>query len=169
MPGRNKTRTNLFLDIAIFLASVLVLTPRATGIVIHEWLSIAFAACIVVHLLLHWEWIIGVAATLFTRIFHESRLNFAVDFLLFLDVILIMVSGLAISKAALPALGIRVPFSIVWKQIHGASAKVALLLTGVHCGLHAKWIGYNAKKYLREPFVKLFRRRMDGNAVSEVK
>jgi len=169
MSGRNKTRTNLFLDIAIFLAFVLVLTPRATGVAIHEWLSIAFAACIVVHLLFHWEWIIAVASKLFTRIFHESRLDFAVDLLLFLDVLLIMVSGLAISKVALPTLGIQIPFSVVWKQIHGISAKVALVLAGIHCGLHAKWIGYNAKKYLLEPFVRLFRRRTDGNAISEVK
>ncbi len=169
MPIKNKTVTNLFLDIAIFMAFVLAMTPRTTGIPVHEWLSIAFAACVVVHLLLHWEWIVGVAPKFFARLFHESRLNFVVDSVFFLAMILIMVSGFALSKVALPALGISLPFSLVWKRIHGMAAEIALITLGIHCGLHARWIAFNGKKHLIEPIINLFRKRPEKIALPEVK
>ncbi len=169
MPIKNKTVTNLFLDIAIFLAFVLAMTPRTTGIPIHEWLSIAFAACAVVHLLLHWEWIVDVTPKFFMRLFHESRLNFVVDVILFLSMILIMVSGFALSKFALPAFGISLPFSLAWRRIHGVSAEVALIALGIHCGLHAKWIAFNGKKHLIEPIVGLFRKRPEKMTITEAK
>jgi hypothetical protein len=158
VPEKNKTRTNLFLDIAILLALILAMTPRATGIPIHEWLSLAFALAVVVHLALHWEWIVGVAPRFFVQLFHESRLNFVVDLVFFLSMLIIMVSGIAISKAALPALGISPPFSLVWKQAHRISADVALITFGIHCGLHAKWIGQSCKRYAIDPIVGLFKK-----------
>lgn len=159
MAQKNKTRTNLFLDIAIFLAFILAMAPRTTGIPVHEWLSIAFALAIVAHLLFHWEWIVGVTPRFFAKLFHESRLNFVVDLLFFLALIMIMVSGFAISKVALPALGISLPFSIAWKLIHKLSADVALIALGIHCGLHAKWVAVNAKRYILDPIVGLFKKR----------
>ena len=61
MSVKNKTATNLFLDIAILLAFILAMTPHTTGIPVHEWMSIAFAACIVLLLLHQWAWLGGVA------------------------------------------------------------------------------------------------------------
>ncbi len=155
----NTTKTNLFLDIALFLAFVLAMVPHATGIPVHEWLSLAFAATIVVHLLLHWEWIVGVTPKFFARLFHESRLNFVIDVVFFLALIMAMVSGFLISKAALPAIGIQPAFSIVWRQAHRISAEVALITLGIHCGMHIKWIAQNAKRTLIGPVVRLFRKQ----------
>ena len=159
MPNQNKTRTNLFLDIAIFLGLLLAMAPRVTGIPIHEWLAIAFAAAVIVHVFLHWDWIVNVAPRFFARLFHESRLNFLVDLVFFLAVILIMVSGLAISKSALPALGLSLPFSVIWKQLHKISADVALITLGIHCGMHVKWIAHNCKRFIVDSLAGLFGKR----------
>lgn len=168
MSVKNKTATNLFLDIAILLAFILAMTPHTTGIPVHEWMSIAFAACIVIHLLLHWEWIVGVAPKFFANLFHESRLNFVVDMVFFLSMIFVMVSGLALSKIALPALGITPAFSLFWRKGHAISADAALITLGIHCGLHAKWLAMNAKRFLLEPAVRLFPKRRPA-ALTEVK
>lgn len=163
-----KTRTNLFLDIAIFLALLAAMTPRVTGIAIHEWLSLAFAGAILVHLLFHWEWMAGVAPRFFAKLFHESRLNFVVDLAFFLSIIMIMVSGIVISKVASPALGLSFAFSPTWKMLHGLSADVALVTLGVHCGLHWKWIVQNGKRHLIEPVVRLFRKPAAAAPVAAV-
>lgn len=157
--SQNKSKINLFLDIAVFIAFILAMAPHVTGIPVHEWLSLAFALAIVVHLLLHWEWIVGVAGQYFARLWHESRFNFFVDAIFFLALVMIMVSGLAISKVALPLVGVTPPFSIVWKQAHRISAEVGLITLGIHCGMHAKWIVQNGKRYLIDPALGLFKKK----------
>lgn len=142
------------------------MTPRVTGIPIHEWMSIAFALAVIIHLLLHWEWITGITSRFFTRLLHEARLNFLIDVVFFVALIMIMVSGLAISKVALPALGIKPTFSIVWRQIHRISAAVALVIVGIHCGIHLKWIAKNAKRYLIEPINNVVRGRLSIHQMS---
>lgn len=52
----SRTKLNFLIDIIIFTAFLVAMDPRLTGIAIHEWLSIAFGAAIIVHLLLHWQW-----------------------------------------------------------------------------------------------------------------
>jgi len=168
MSVKNKTATNLFLDIAILLAFILAMAPRATGIPLHEWMSIAFAGCVVIHLLLHWEWIVGVAPRFFANLFHESRLNFVIDMVFFLSLIFVMVSGLALSKIALPALGIKPAFSLFWRKGHAISADVALITLGIHCGLHARWLATNAKRFLVGPVARLFPKRQAA-AIPEAK
>jgi cytochrome b len=58
---RMKNKTNLLLDVGVFAALLIVMEPDLTGIAIHEWLSLAVAGTIIVHLLLHWKWITTVA------------------------------------------------------------------------------------------------------------
>jgi hypothetical protein len=48
-------KTNLTLDIAIFGAFLTASNPALTGLPIHEWLSAALAATLLVHLLFHLE------------------------------------------------------------------------------------------------------------------
>ncbi len=89
-------KTNLAIDFGIFAAFLIAMEPNLTGVSIHEWLSVALAATIIVHLLMHWKWIISVGKTFFVKLFHSSRLKFFVDVLLFLDFNLLMLSGLLI-------------------------------------------------------------------------
>lgn len=46
---RNGNAVNFAVDTAIFVAFLVAMAPRFSGIAIHEWLSIAFAAAIVTH------------------------------------------------------------------------------------------------------------------------
>jgi cytochrome b len=69
------TLRNLIVDAAIFAGFLVATDPRATGQAIHEWLGIAFGATIIVHLLLHWKWIVNVVRRFFSRLPGQVRIN----------------------------------------------------------------------------------------------
>ena len=54
----NITKTNLLVDILIFMGFLIALNPDATGNTVHEWLSLSLAGGITAHLLMHWKWIV---------------------------------------------------------------------------------------------------------------
>ncbi|HNC10106.1 MAG TPA: DUF4405 domain-containing protein [Anaerolineales bacterium] len=133
-------RTKLLLDIGTFLAFLVAMDPRFSGIAIHEWLTLALAGTIVVHLLLNWEWIVNVTKKLFGKGLNGSRVNYILNWLLFIDGILIMLSGIMISEAALPALGISLPMDFSWRRLHDMSANLSLIIMGLHLAMHWNWI-----------------------------
>ena len=159
-----KVKTNLLIDLGIFVALLVALEPGLTGIPIHEWFSAAFAGAIVVHLLLHWDWIVSITAHFLKRLFHETRFNYVVDFLVFLSFITVMLSGLLISRTVFPALGIQVQVTRAWRSIHSLSADASLLLIGLHFAMHWKWIVSSLKRYIFTPLAALFHRAESPSA-----
>jgi hypothetical protein len=151
-------KTNLLIDAGIFTAFLVAMEPRFTGIAIHEWLSLALAATVIVHLLLHWQWIISVGAGFFRKLWHSSRLKFVVDALLFVVFTTIMMSGVMISRAFLPALGLRVQAGPVWRMLHSLSANAGILLVGLHFALNWKWVAGMVGRYLIDPVARLFKK-----------
>ena len=136
----NSNRTKLLLDIGTFLAFLITMDPRFSGLAIHEWLSIALAATIIVHLLMNWDWIVNVTRRLFSMGSGASRMNYVLNWLLFIDGILIMLSGIMISEAVVPALGFTLPMSFSWRRLHDMSANLSLLIMGLHLAMHWNWI-----------------------------
>jgi hypothetical protein len=145
-------KTNLIVDTLIFIAFLVAFEPGLTGIAIHEWLSLAFAVTLIIHLLLHWDWVIQVGIKFFRKLFHSSRLNFAIDVTLFVAFTLVMLSGAMISRAMLPTLGIQAVESPAWRFLHSWSADVVVLMVALHFALHWKWIINTIKRYLVNPF-----------------
>lgn len=151
-------KTNLLIDGSIFTAFLIAMEPRFTGIAIHEWLSLALAATAVVHLLLHWKWITSVGTRFFKKLWHSSRLKFIVDILLFAAFTSIMMSGIMMSRAILPALGLRLGESPVWRVLHSLSADAGILLVGLHFALNWKWVVTMIGRYIVAPVAALFRK-----------
>lgn len=147
------TTVNYLVDLAIFLAFLAAMDPHATGIPIHEWLSIAFAAAIIAHLLLHWSWLVGITRRFFGRITGEARVNYVLNLLFFIDMTIIMLTGILISEAALPALGITPVNAFVWRRLHDLSANLALPILGLHVALHWRWILSTTKSFFRKGHV----------------
>ncbi|KPV52249.1 hypothetical protein SE17_16620 [Kouleothrix aurantiaca] len=148
-PNRNKT--NLLVDIAIFVAFLVAMAPRFSGVAVHEWLGIAFGAAIVTHLLLHWQWLVEVTRRFFSKAAPSARVNYVLNALLFIDVTLIIFSGLLISRAALPALGLTVAIGGSWRGIHETTANLFLPLIGLHVALHWQWIANMFKRFVFAP------------------
>ncbi len=150
-------KTNFLIDTSVFIAFLVAMEPRFSGIAVHEWLSVALAGTIMVHLLLHWKWIVTIGAQFFRKLWHSSRLKFVVDALLFAAFVTVMTSGIMISKAILPALGLQVSPGGVWRFLHSSSADASILLLGLHFALSWGWIWARLKQYIGSPVVRLFR------------
>ena len=92
-------RTNLLIDLGIFGVFLVAANPNLTGLAVHEWLGVAFAGTLIVHLLLHWRWIATLTLQFFRQLWHDSRLQYVVDGMLFISFTAVMMSGLMISRA----------------------------------------------------------------------
>jgi hypothetical protein len=163
--GEKMNKTNLFVDLGIFTAFLIVSAPRVTGETIHEWLGVALAVTLLVHILLHWNWIVTVAGKFFQNLWQSSRFNFLVNVLVFAAYIAVTVSGIMISKSVLSTLGIQLAGGGSWKMIHKTAADAALYLTGLHFALHWNWLVTMVKKYILSPVANSFRPGLNAQPV----
>lgn len=147
----NRNYLNLAIDCAIFVAFLIAMEPHFSGIALHEWLSMAFGAAIVTHLLLHWDWIAGVTKRLFGAASRSARINYLLNVLLFIDMTVVIFTGLMISEAVLPLVGIQTTRAGVWRPLHDLSANLSLVLLGLHIALHWQWIVSMTRRVLGRP------------------
>jgi hypothetical protein len=125
--------------------------PALTGIAVHEWLSLAFASALLVHLLFQLEWVIQVTLRFFSTLFHSSRLNYVLNMALLIDFVMIVSSVLLISRSVLPSIGLQIANNPSWRFLHSSSADFSLLLIGLHIALHWKWRLSTSKRFLFAP------------------
>lgn len=127
--------------------------PHATGIAIHEWLSIALGVAVMVHLLLHWTWIVSITRRIFSVVSRQAKTNYILNVFLFINMTVILFTGLMISELALPALGIQLEPGIFYRRLHSLAADFSLILLGLHIALHWRWIVATLKRYLVIPLL----------------
>lgn len=151
-----QTKTKLVLDILIFIVFLVAMDPHSSGIAIHEWLTLASLSALTLHLLLSWDWIVEITQRFFKKIGTQTRINYVLNWLLFIFGTLVMVSGILISEAALPSLGIRLPQGFFWRRLHDMSANLVLLLLGLHTALHWSWIVKTFDRYIFQPITAKF-------------
>jgi hypothetical protein len=152
-------KTNLLIDITLLTAFLISSSPNFTGNQIHEWLGVALAIALIVHILLHWNWIVSVGARYLKNLWHVSRLQFFVDILTFIAFITLITTGLMMSKTVLVGLGIQVARAgRSVKTIHSTASSVAVILAGVHVSLHWKWLVCTIKTVIFTPVRNLFYR-----------
>lgn len=156
-------KTNLLIDLGIFTAFLAAEEPHLTGNTIHEWLSLALAATVVVHIVFHWKWIAGVGFQFFKKLFHVSRLKFVVDVLLFIAFTAVIMSGVMISRSFLGTLGIQMAHNSSWKMVHNLSANLALLMVGLHFALNWKWVVSMLNRYTVLPIRRLLTPKTSAN------
>ena len=153
---KNRTKTKLILDILIFIAFLIAMEPRSSGITIHEWLATSLIAVLIVHLLLSWDWITQITRRFLGRINTQSRLNYILNWSLFIDGTVIMLSGFMISESLMPYLGIQLPRTFAWRGLHEFSTNLFILLLGLHTALHWGWVVDTFKRYVFQPLSRNF-------------
>lgn len=158
----NSVKVNVLVDSIVFLVILVSMAPHTTGESIHEWVGIAAAGTVIVHLLLHWKWIVGVTKRFFKQLGKQNGLNYIVNVLFFINLTVVIFTGLMISKTALPAIGIQLGEAQSLKMLHKLTSEWIVYLVGVHVALHWKWILNVIKRYLVQPVGKLFQRPSRG-------
>lgn len=151
MPSRRRvlarTRVDFWLDALLLVAFTLAYSLGFTGIASHEWLGIGLGVVLLVHLTLHWDWVIRTTGKLLRRGGRE-RFVWLVNLLLLVSMTLCIASGILISQVALPALGITVAASSFWGQVHGITAALTLILVPIHAALRWRWIAGVARRFV---------------------
>lgn len=147
-PRPASVRTKLVVNTILAVSFIAISAPTATRIPVHEWLSFAFIGILGVHLLFSWSWIAGVTGRFLARLRGEVRFNYVLDALSYLAMVVVMISGIVISEAALPAMGFPRPRDRFWSIIHNQSSKVMLVLVGIHLAMHWDWVVAASKRLL---------------------
>ncbi|GAA5528192.1 DUF4405 domain-containing protein [Herpetosiphon gulosus] len=152
----NRTKTNYVVDLVIGISFLIATAPNTTGEPIHEWLSMGLAVMVVTHLLLHWQWIVAITKKIFRKVAWQQRINYILNIGLFIDMTIIMFTGIMISKTVVPLLGLELPNSMTWRSLHGLASDAGVFLIGLHLALHWDWIVRTSKRYLIQPITKRF-------------
>ncbi len=148
---RNPNLTNLWVDVLVFAGMLAVFAPGLTGLLIHEWLGLAFGVTAGVHVLLHWQWIAGITRKFFTRASWGARFNYLLNAAIFIGFTVVIFSGVMESRFVLQTFGLNPPDERTWELLHRLSADLTLFLTALHIAVHWRWIWNWVKKLRRLP------------------
>src|SRR5580692_1084964 len=129
-PGRRRVaarmRLDFWLDAALLAAFVVAESFGLTGDAIHEWLGLGLGLALLVHLTLHWDWVLTASGRLLRR-GGRDRVLWAVNLALLLTMTLCVASGVLISRVALPYLGVLVPGGEFWTRLHSITADLTIV------------------------------------------
>jgi hypothetical protein len=147
-PAKKSIITNFVLDSALLLVFLVIYEEHATGLTIHEWGGLALAIVAMVHILLHWKWIISCGKCFLRNVKTEIRLNYLINMLLFVAFTAVIFSGIMMSEVVMPLFGIPRVNSRFWHWLHALSADITLGLVVLHIAMHGKWIITTAKRMI---------------------
>jgi hypothetical protein len=134
----------LILSVCITILMLLLMDPRSFyGLVFHEWAGLIIGLLFILHKILNWTWIKKVTAGFLRRTTWRARINYLLDILLLAGMILMILSGIGISRT--------IDFSWLnlggsnsfWRVMHTSSCFITLALFGIHLGLHWNWVLQN--------------------------
>ena len=128
------------LDALLLLLYLLLVAPRLTGLPTHELLGITLLVPLLAHVLLSWTWIRRATKGVIGGASVRSRVNYALNWILFALVTVEVVSGLVISQVALPVLGIATIDDRSWRALHNGTLNWFHLAVGLHIAMNWKWI-----------------------------
>lgn len=134
---KKMNRIKLALDIVLLLLLLLMYKKDVLGLSFHEIGGIALSGLFIIHKLINIKWIVATTGKLFSkRISWRLKLNWLIDVLQLLSFAYILVSGIFISKFLFGS----AHGASAFKTGHYAVSALALVLVGLHIGLHYEWI-----------------------------
>jgi len=141
---RNPNKLNLYLDLALLIAFAIEMEEHFSGLHNHELLGLAFGLAFLIHIALHWNWVVSITRHFFSKVFHESRLNYILNLALFADMVMVVITGVLISRT----IGLSLGHSEALETLHRLTSYLSLVIVSLHVALHWKWIVTHAQKYL---------------------
>jgi len=141
-----RRRFVVLLDTSLLIIFILLLSPKMTGLALHEILGFVFFIPIIIHLLIAWPWIQNATRRFFRTASRRTRFNFILNTVLFIILITELVSGFVISQVVLPGLGIKTINDRSWRAVHNLPLNFFVLFIGFHIAMNWGWIAAVFKK-----------------------
>ena len=107
-----------------------------TGLTWHEWLGFVLCGLVLFHVISQWSWFVTEFRRLFTPGAYRSRVNSALNYLLFIVMVAVLVSGVLISNQIAPLIGSALGRPRVWTELHSWLNFTLLVLVGVHLAMN---------------------------------
>lgn len=143
---------SLLLDGLAFVSFASLTSWRLTGIVLHEWLALLLFAVLILHLLIHADWIEARFRALrqdgWRRISKAAWLNAA----LFLAMGTTLISGFVISKVAFPN-SLAAGAYLKWHSLHESATLATLVILGLHLALNWDLVVSGLRRRVPAPVV----------------
>lgn len=144
-----KNLFKLVLDIGMVIVLALMYNKTAISMSFHEIGGLALLGIFLIHILINWKWVVTITKKLFNKsIKTKIRIGYFLNVLLLITFALIGISGIFISKVVFH---ISSNGGLSWKTIHYTASAIALILIGIHIGLHHQFIGSMLKKIIPVP------------------
>jgi cytochrome b len=143
-----RSRFALYLDLWLLATVLLLFAPRLTGLPVHEWVGISLVPILVLHLELSWDWITSTTKTFPTRPNRRARINYLLNWLLFILIVLEITSGLMISQVALPPFGLATLDDRSWRALHNQALNWTHLVLGIHVAMNWQPLVLLARRYI---------------------
>lgn len=139
------------LDLLMSIVFVMLFNKMAVaGLGFHEIAGLSLGLAFIIHILLNFRWVKQVTLKIFSsKMNFKTRLGYIIDVLLLIIMGIIVITGVLISKVLFSNIGSR--NSSVYKILHMSLSYTALLLIGIHIGLHWNWVMNVFKKIFKIP------------------
>ncbi len=151
----NRSRRLFWVDASFFALFLLVINVPLTGLTIHEWLGITIGAVTVTHLVQHGDWVSSMLQRVLTATSLQNRVNYLMMIGLFVGFASIIVSGLLISRVALPFIGYTPEGGSFWLWLHLSSVGWVIALVASHVAMNWKWIVSTTDRLVFAPLAKI--------------
>ncbi|MFN8111164.1 MAG: DUF4405 domain-containing protein [Thermoleophilia bacterium] len=135
---------NYILGFGLFAAFAVDYNLRFTGLNVHEWLGIVLGAMVLFHILMHGDWISRTTRRI-TTVRARQRVSAVLTLLTFADIILVVATGLLISRDAVPGLAQQ---NGGWRDLHSLTAHIGVFLIALHVALSWRWLWGLTKRLL---------------------
>lgn len=142
--GRSKTACRIVLDIVLILVLITLYSKNVISLMYHEVTGLVLFVLFALHLALNRKWIANLLGSRLGK-GAKPRIMAAVNVLLVLSWLTVMVTGILVSKKI---------FAIQLSSLnpfHFFSSALALIVTGVHFGLHWHYFWGFLGKRIRLP------------------
>ena len=127
----------LVLDAVMFVLLMLMYSKNVVSLTFHEACGLVVLGIMLVHLLINGTWVKAVTGQLFSgKVPVKTKIGWTVDFLLLVCTVMMTITSLLISKKLFPSIGTHAALI----PVHFFLGAVFLVLVGVHCGLHFRFI-----------------------------
>lgn len=131
---KTNKKTKIILDIVMTLLLVLMCNKMVLGLAFHEIGGLCLIFLFIIHNIYNWNWTKGATKGLLkNKLSKKAVFSYFINFLLALSLLMIAISGILISKTIFTDISSN---NIIWKGIHIGTGALAVILIGVHIGLH---------------------------------